>query len=78
MTGYKDLANALRNVAGILDFFNNVKDMTTCNDCGNLECEYRPQEGELVRMNCMFWQKQKEREAENEGEGVHEEQGRED
>ena len=36
-------------------FFDDVTGKPNCNDCGRLECEYRPKVGETTRFNCPLW-----------------------
>jgi predicted nuclease with TOPRIM domain len=36
-------------------FFDDVTGKPDCNDCGRLECEYKPKVGETTRFNCPLW-----------------------
>lgn len=55
------LDDAIANVAYILDTliaYRNIVQTGNCNDCGKrTDCEYLPQVGEQVRMNCPFYMK---------------------
>lgn len=33
-----------------------LADYPSCNDCGAKDCEYKPDPGELVRINCPLWE----------------------
>ena len=56
------LDDAISDVANILDTliaYRNIVQTGTCNDCGKRkDCEYLPQVGELVRMNCPFYKRE--------------------
>ena len=41
-------------------FFDDVSKKPNCNDCANIECQYRPRIGETVRFNCPLWRGKKE------------------
>lgn len=41
-----DSLKALRNIYGTA---------RNCNDCGNRECGYDPDPGQLIRFNCPLW-----------------------
>ena len=39
------------------DYLKKINSMPGCNDCGCFrDCQYRPQPGEMVRINCPLWQ----------------------
>lgn len=60
--GMSRLDDAISDVAYILDTLNayrNIIQSGNCNDCGNSKyCEYLPQCGEQVRINCPLYKKE--------------------
>ena len=50
-----EVNNALEEANKIVDFF---KTAPTCNNCGEKPfCKIIPDVGEMVRINCPYWQK---------------------
>ena len=56
------LDDAISDVAYILDTlcaYRNIAQVGNCNDCGKKkDCEYFPQWGEQVRINCPLYKKE--------------------
>lgn len=50
------LREALLYLADVLILEEEIKRMTSCDDCGKVwECPYRPELGGSVRYNCPLW-----------------------
>lgn len=46
------LCDKIKNSLEISDL---IAELTNCNNCGKADCEYLPQEGDTVRINCPLW-----------------------
>lgn len=54
----QDREDLIRLIFSICDYARLGYDISTynsCNDCKNMDCEYRPRAGESVRWNCPLW-----------------------
>lgn len=54
----KNYARMLQHVADCVLYYQRMSALPNCNDCGiENECEYRPEWGAPVRVNCPLWKK---------------------
>lgn len=58
MTDY-EIAQLLHHIADAIQLADRVSKQHNCNDCGKKKsCEYVPQCGDPVRINCPLWEKE--------------------
>ena len=41
-----------------IEYADEVAKLPTCHTCGTINCEHRPNEGEIIRINCPLWRAQ--------------------
>ena len=51
-----EIKNQLDAISAMLDVYIQVTQMNGCRNCGKQDCEYRPKNGELMRLNCPLWE----------------------
>lgn len=52
----EDFAKMLIYVADCIRYTQNVQSYNNCNNCGKKNCEYKPDWGKQVRINCPLWE----------------------
>lgn len=52
----EDFARMLIYVADCIRYTQSVQSYDNCNNCGKKGCEYRPEWGKQVRINCPLWE----------------------
>ena len=52
----EDFARMLIYVAECIRYTQNVQSYNNCNNCGKKNCEYKPDWGDQVRINCPLWE----------------------
>lgn len=45
--------------AGYRIYYETMTSLGDCNDCGRNDCPYKPHLGQNVRVNCMFYQRER-------------------
>lgn len=52
----EDFARLLIWAADCIRYYSRVSSYDDCNNCGRAECEYKPEPGMMVRINCPLWE----------------------
>ena len=53
----EDFARLLIHAGECIMYFHNVSSYDDCNNCGKKDCKYKPEPGQMVRINCPLWER---------------------
>lgn len=54
--GRNEIIEAIYYIADTLRYAEQIKELNNCNDCAKkMSCEYRPEWGRMVRINCPLY-----------------------
>ena len=51
-----EIKESIDTVSAVLDVYLQIAAMPSCNTCRKVDCEYRPKDGEKMRLNCPLWE----------------------